>query len=192
MKLNKNSYIKPAKPKFKVGDKVRIITDHPLKGTVVTIVDIGDSKPERYIVEREERDSKGDIYYIRCAPWYDHELELVEEDSKEIFTKADLKPGMVVEYRNGEKALYINGIFMEFNTWMNVTDFKEDLTYLHTKCDHYLDICKVYNSKAFTFKNLLDSDNMELIWERKDEAKEMTVAEIEEKLGYKVKIVDGE
>ncbi len=184
-------------PKFKVGDKVK----------VVRILDGGLTLKERFLNDiltiRELNPNNkyhttpaGRHYGVVEKPadiyvWFEDELELVEEKEKP-FTKADLKPGMIVEYRDGEKALYINGIFMSEGSWMNDTDYKEDLTYLRTKNNSRLDICKIYSSKAFVSTKLFDSNCMELLWERKDEAKEMTVAEIEKELGYKVKIVDGE
>lgn len=196
--LNKNSYIKADKLKFKVGDKVRIIADHLLKGTVVTIVDIGDSKLEHYIVEREERDSKGNTCYIRCAPWYDHELELVEEDPKEIFTKADLKDGMVVEFRDHPscpRQFVVGDLFIGLgeHEFVQKCDYDDNLV---SNAKDNLTIDAVYDIKfdKANDENGYPSYKLNLLWKREKEepVKEITVKEIEEKLGHKIKIVDGE
>ena len=97
------------------------------------------------------------------------------------FTKADLKDGMVVEERRGvigvvlkDRILYEDGF-----DWLN--SWKEDLT---CDFDDSFDIIKVYKIKmayAFKLSNILNIENLELIWER-TETKHMTVEEIRQKL----------
>lgn len=116
--------------------------------------------------------------------------------------KSDLKTGMVVEVRNGEKYLVMlnpdcvdrdlisfSGGFMELSTYDdNLTDSSGD--------DDW-DIVKVYRIGANICWILSNKDSAmqgaELIWERTEEPVEMTIAEIEKRLGVKnLKIVKGD
>lgn len=105
--------------------------------------------------------------------------------------KSELRSGMVVETRSGEKYLVIineNGIrFMNLNgeSFFDECDMNNDMTFDNI---HDLDLMKV-----FAPEYILDDCNhpTRLIWERKI-AKEMTVADIEKTLGYPVKIVKEE
>lgn len=110
--------------------------------------------------------------------------------------KSDLKTGMIVETRNGEKYLVMlnpdckdmelinfKGGYMSLHYYNNELIFTEQST-------HGFDIVKVY-SVGWTIRDLLsDKECMEfkLIWKR-EERKEMTIEEIEAELGYKIKIV---
>ena len=97
------------------------------------------------------------------------------------FTKADLKDGMVVEERRGAMGFVLrNRILYEYD-WAWLDSWKEDLT-----CDFNdsLDIIKVYKIKieyAFKLSNILNIENLELIWER-TETKHMTAKEMQQKL----------
>lgn len=107
------------------------------------------------------------------------------------FTKADLKDGMVVEERRGVRGIVLrNRILYEYG-WGWLGSWKEDLT-----CDFNdsLDIIKVYKIKmeyAFKLSNILNIENLELIWER-TETKRMTAKEMRQKLeeltGEKIEI----
>lgn len=94
------------------------------------------------------------------------------------FTKADLKDGMVVEHRDGDRAIILDGRaigtgFLELNC---LTD---DLMY---DLDSENDIVKVFKSKKCDNKrNLFNDKNLELIWER-TETKRMTTEEMRQKL----------
>lgn len=99
--------------------------------------------------------------------------------------KSDLKPGMVIEYANGDKRLvvvindelYLIGRHM----FATVESFNEDLT-----CDNNpkINIIKVHQPKeAASFNSLLDCDNC--IWERPEETI-LTMQEIADKFGIPV------
>lgn len=104
------------------------------------------------------------------------------------FTKADLEDGMVVEHRDGDRAIILDGRaigtgFLELNC---LTD---DLMY---DLDSENDIVKVFKSKKCDNKrNLFNDKNLELIWER-TETKHMTAEEMRQKLeeltGEKIEI----
>lgn len=96
------------------------------------------------------------------------------------FTKSDLKTGMVVESRNGDKYLVIRGdfyaefyskqkiMFIANNYYMPGTDYDSLLKTIDGEKDY--DIVKVYKPDIYslegTFENCNDSN---LIWEREPE-----------------------
>lgn len=110
------------------------------------------------------------------------------------FTKENLKPGMVVENRKGNRYLVcefnenINFISEEY--WNPASGFNEDLTCVGN--DEF-DIMKVYNSNCVLGLIPLLSNHgnsLCLIWERQ-EPKEITITmdEIAKKFGYPVEAI---
>jgi hypothetical protein len=110
------------------------------------------------------------------------------------FTKSDLENSMVVECRNGEKYIVIDDKIISTIGYNCLSNYNEDLTTIlstyknenitvfkegHSKYD----IMKVYNKVL-----CIDFNTLQLLWER-SEVKEVTMAEVEEKFGCKVKIV---
>lgn len=177
--------------KFKVGDKVRVKNDlktwrkygdytytegmrDMFDGKVATIAQVDHGLKHYHLA--------GDIM---CYCWTDEMLELAEENQ---FAKADLKNGMIIEHRDGDKYMVIDDRLVQEEGFFPLSDYNDDLT--DNKYKKY-DIVKVYKpitDRIFDTYDLFSTDNLDLIWER-EEVKEMTVAEIEEKLGYKVKVI---
>lgn len=117
-----------------------------------------------------------------------------ENEMNKEFTKGDLKTGMIVETREGVKYvvlrnactfgdLIVNGKDLY---WNELSNYNDEL--IEHNDYNELDIVKVYKPKHPYAIHTFEEDKLELIWER-EEYKEMTVAEIEKELGYKVKIV---
>lgn len=105
-------------------------------------------------------------------------LEWSDYMNKE-FTKADLRDGMVVKYRNGDKRMVISEALIGEDGYSNQNCFREDLTHGNFKD---LDIVGVYAIQEYNnFADMLSDYNLELIWERK-EPKKMTVEEMRKKL----------
>ena len=176
--------------KFKVGDKVRVITDDMLKDKEAIIVEVRDNIC--YYIEIFK--DKPTIY--KMGPWYDWELELVERT----FTKSDLKDGMVVEFRDHPDCpmeIVVGDLFVSLHEhqYMRKCDYDDNLI-CRIEGKDGLTIDKVYiiNTDAAKDENEYPTIKMDLIWERKEEPKpkEMTVKEIEEALGYPVKVVNEE
>lgn len=95
------------------------------------------------------------------------------------FTKADLKDGMVVKHRNGDKRMVISEALIGEDGYADRNCFREDLTHRYFKD---LDIVGVYAIQEYNnFADMLSDYNLELIWERK-EPKKMTVEEMRQKL----------
>lgn len=105
------------------------------------------------------------------------------------FTKDDLKIGMIVEINIGNKYLVMdNNKLLSKYGWMNLTSYNNDLEFetIISK-DEDWDIVRVFRSHAHRLPELFQNDKLELIWERQ-KVKEMTLAEIEKELGYKIKL----
>jgi hypothetical protein len=172
--------------KFKVGDKVRVRKDLVLNHTygnyffvstmekfkdkIVTIISVCNNC---YEIKEDNK----------CSYWTDEMLE----PNVVNFTKADLKDGMVVEYQNGEKRMVLGDRLISNHHFAELSNFTDILK------NKYLDnmaINRVYSSSGYTFSDYFEDRLLTLIWERPKEEpiKEMTVAEIEKELGYKVKI----
>lgn len=104
------------------------------------------------------------------------------------FTKSDLKNRMVVEYRNGYRRMVVGDRLMGISGSGCLNTFDEDLT---TKSQgpstRDFDIVKVYNQIG-TLDEIKIINSCNKIWER-SEVKEVTMSEVEEKFGCKVKIV---
>ena len=95
------------------------------------------------------------------------------------FTKADLKDGMVVEYKNGKRRLVIANMLIGEDGFLTLDSFRENLENIKFM-DHT--IVKIFKIKeAMTFNYILDDDNLKLIWEH-IEVKHMTVEEMRQKL----------
>lgn len=116
--------------------------------------------------------------------------------------KSDLKTGMVVETRNNEHFLVMLNPDCEDRNLINFTggfmplcEYDDDLT--ATDGDTEWDIVKVYQLGTSIYY-IIDNAAMamsgsKVLWERPAETVEMTIAEIEEKLGVKnLKIVKGD
>lgn len=99
------------------------------------------------------------------------------------FTKSDLKDGMVIEYRNGNRFFVFGYKLLNSDNFEFINDIADDLTDKKYKNKEF-DIMKVYKVKIENLRKLSDilkHENLELIWEH-IEVKHMTVDEMREKL----------
>ena len=109
-------------------------------------------------------------------------------------TLDELKTGMIVKLRNGEYHIIMRDFIDEGDVlaglscsniisgaWTSLSNYNQDMTHPTLA---FLDIMSVYASSVYS----VDTPT-KLIWERK-EYKEVTMKEIEEKFGCKVKIVE--
>lgn len=121
-------------------------------------------------------------------------------------TKSDLKTGMIVTLRDGEEYVFIkdfvvgnnycigfskDGAFIntQKKSWVSLDAYKDNLITNEIYNKHF-DIMKIEmaNHVYSIVDTSYDKDSRRLIYER-EEPKQMTVAEIEAILGYKVEIV---
>ena len=109
-------------------------------------------------------------------------------------TKEDLRNGMVVETRKGNRYCVCGGRFIGFEGWLNSVDFNDFLECepLNISLEGKLlrdefTIDKIYD-EIQVLNDMKYEKSLKLLWER-EVPKEMTVAEIEKELGYPIKIV---
>ena len=154
-----------------------------------------------YMEKTNYEEYKGETCYIRFGMfssyrYYNSEgyeiLEWSDYIQKE-FTKSDLKDGMVVEYRRKDygKRMVVGNMLIGEEGSHRLEAYENDLTQGYAKSQ--LSIIRVYKIKnERNFEHIMDDDNLELIWERK-EPKKMTVEEMRQKLeeltGEEIEIV---
>ena len=105
------------------------------------------------------------------------------------FKKADLRDGMVVEYRDGDRRLVIDECLVGKDSHYELSAYNENLENEYPR----LTIMKVFKiCRRAILESILDDDNLELIWERA-ESKKMTAEEMRKKLeeltGEQIEIV---
>lgn len=102
------------------------------------------------------------------------------------FTKSDLKNHMVVRLRDGRVGVIFGNYIITATSVIFIDHYNDDLTMSSSKD---VDIVQVFDH--LDFSSVLDNSVLILDRQREEEAKEVTMAEIEEKFGCKVKIVNG-
>lgn len=180
--------------KYKVGDKVRIVSkwgvgcyqnsfgqmDKHL-GKVMTIKEVH-SDFYRMVEDQEE-----------CAcgwNWFEPAIECLV--SRAPLTKRDLKNGDIVLQRNGTVQIYIeslNVFAVNNGGWNDVDKFNDDLTH---PLGNSFDIVGVRRPHAKNDCQLDAFDNLygELVYDReRDTVVEMTLAEVCAALGKNIKII---
>ncbi|MFR5739553.1 MAG: hypothetical protein ACLUEC_10270 [Coprococcus sp.] len=105
------------------------------------------------------------------------------------FTKADLKDGMVVAYRDGKRRLVLNNRLVGKDGYYELNMYTEDMK--DKECSER-DIMRVFKIVITTTLGcIFHIENLELIWER-TETKRMTIEEMRQKLeeltGEKIEI----
>lgn len=107
------------------------------------------------------------------------------------FTKADLKNGDVVKFRNGKVGIVVadQKYILAGSEWIDFGSLRDDLLYVHP-CDTPYDIMAVrrINTVYGNPLNTFIHGYGELIFERK-EVEEMTLSEVCKALGKEIKIV---
>lgn len=187
------------KRQFRVGDRVRAIDmvgELKVKDACGEIILI-DTAGKPYLVEFDSDigGHNGNTELIngkRGHCWWCTENELKLEEKK-VFSKKDLKNGDVVMRRNGNLEVLIlpNRVFLgKDGGWNDYDEIEEDLT---TKCSNdEWDIIAVRRPKKkheCRFDIFKYNQGKQVYDRERDTTREMTVAEIEEALGYPVKVV---
>ena len=140
---------------------------------------------ESYLKETNYKFCEEEMCYIRgeFSPYQYYKsngyeiLEWSDYMQKE-FAKADLKDGMVVEYRDGDRRLVIDKYLIGKKAHYELSTYNENLENGYPG----LTIMKVFKIRQRAIlERILDDDNLELIWER-TEPKKMTVEEMRQKL----------
>lgn len=172
---------------IKVGDKVRIkkFSERPshwnnhgeMDKWMGKVMTVKDKVSNRFFMEEDkcERPISG---------WAWRESDFVKVEDKPM-TRSDLLDGMICIARNGNKYMWLYGALRRVNSWC--TNTQENLK--NEQCNEF-DIMKIYEPIGETIWDMLNHNYSqdEPIWERV-EPRKMTVAEIEEALGYPVEVV---
>lgn len=137
-------------------------------------------KNTKYNAHHEETCYYGNGEYSSrdFAEKYNYKILEWSDYMQKEFAKADLKDGMVVEYRDGDRRLVIDKYLIGKKAHYELSTYNENLE------DGYpgLTIMKVFKIRQRAIlERILDDDNLELIWER-TEPKKMTVEEMRQKL----------
>ena len=179
--------------KYKIGDKVKVRTDLIVDGVYGGQSFMSGMKlfaGKIYTIRKIDSDRKYYMFQEIGWVWTD---EMIEGPVKTPFTKSDLKTGMVVEYRNGDRRIVFRNYqgtgkdLLIGDRWASLNDYPEDLAD-DSDGDRNYDIMKVYNAKDFCATlRLLDKKccDYKVVWERK-EIKEVTLEQIAEKFGVPV------
>lgn len=116
-----------------------------------------------------------------------------KEAEKQDFTKSDLRDGMVVEQGNEGRLMVLGDKLLDETGFYRLDIFDEylkDIGYRNPDND-IVKVFKINTEKISNLEDILNSDNLELIWER-NEAREMTAEEMRSKLeeltGEKIEI----
>jgi hypothetical protein len=126
----------------------------------------------------------GDGKYSSLDFAENHNYKILEwsDYMRKEFTKSDLKDGMVVEHRCKDygKRMVVGNMLIGKDGSHRLEAYENDLTQGYAESQ--LSIIRVYKIKnERNFEHIMDDDNLELIWERK-EPKKMTVEEMRQKL----------
>ncbi len=166
---------------FKVGDKVKVIEkSYGYKvGDIGTITKIDCQSSIKVVFDYD--------YFWIC----DFQLEFIEG-----FTKSDLKSGMLVVKRNGNKELIIGEYLMASDCGFNcLSSVKEDLTNTNSKEFDIVDVYDINTHTIGSFKSdSFDIERLTRIYKREETKviKELTIEDIQKELGYEFKIIKGD
>lgn len=112
--------------------------------------------------------------------------------------KEDLRSGMVVVTREGNKGIVLlgttNGNIIGgcgdgyYGSWKPYDAIADDLTSCHGGSEY--DIVKIYDANGNKNFGTIDLDKLQLIWERPEsKVVELTIDQIAEKLGINVELL---
>ena len=165
--------------KFKVGDKVKLniyIKEFRWGRSDVGYDEIG---------KITSIDGDGEIHVdfpSRNCYWSGLEHELVKADFS--LKRDDLQFADIVTLRDGNKYVVADGCL-----YGEDDGYYEDCERIDNDYNNNLIYCNEYDEERHDLDIMKVERNGEVIFQRENEAKEMTVAEISKALGYEVKIV---
>ena len=156
--------------KFRIGDTVKVVgvCDHrsSYNGVVFVIRSINPNgvygaTKEHYGVHSDD---------VHCSyVFYVDELELIESAP---FTKADLKNGMIIEHRDGDRYMVIGNHLVQEEGFFRLSDYNDDLMDRDYRDYDIVKIYKPITDRVYNTSDLFATDKLDLIWERKEVKKE--------------------
>ena len=199
-----NNWCKESNHVFELGEFAEICNDFSLfSGFICKVVGRQKSMVDNkyhYNVTMWPNDNQ--TYYVDQDDLKQTNKKWEEKKYMKNFTYDDLKGGMRVVRRDGQIGILMpikNDRFVMLKGLNGCWDYVDHKRYnsdLTHKADYFIDdptpydIMKVYDlCKGSALDSMVHIyPNDDLLWER-EEAKEMTVAEIEKELGYSIKVV---
>lgn len=161
---SKPKLVKEDDKMFKIGDKVIAIK----KGSFEFTYTVGD---QGVVTEAGVYESWISVTFDngnKIAGANSKNFELIKED-KNMFTKEDIKPGMILETRGGQKLIKFSKCFMPRldNPFygINLSYYFEDLT-CSTGGNASDDIVKVYRTKLIHEVLAGNYESLEIVWSR--------------------------
>ena len=79
--------------------------------------------------------------------------------------KSDLKDGMIVEYRNGNRRMVLRDELLGIETYNGLEYYDEDLI---NESNEMFDIVKVFEFEHGSLRSVLSSKNLKSIWKRRN------------------------
>ena len=159
-------------------------------GEIVTLSIVGKVYGVSYYKKDDAVVTLYDIDHPGCEVEFYADAE--EHKENEMFTKDDLQVGYVVKTKSGKFAqvVFLKGyglcILYENRDGLSLGEYSDDLSYngkVH-------DIEEVYgHAVSWVDLGRFGAGNRELLWKR-NEIKEMTLAELQEHFGYEIKVVE--
>lgn len=198
---------KPAVDGFKVGDRVTY-NGHP--GTVIildkSIFSVGVEFDEGFNGHGHSCALAVDLIAgapgksARCGWFKCKELKHLEEKKEEhdmkFFPVNEIKDGYLLEIEEDGRTYYAITAHNEDGKLGWCSEGSKDYCYVHRftetlvhRSNDHLKIRKIYGRTVNRFLFNFSPEHRELLWERKDEPKKMTVAEVCKELGYDIEIV---
>lgn len=198
--------------KYKVGDRVRIIDDwskgddsqnHDGKmdkwlGKIMTINEVDEERGPYYMKEDAGEQLWGKL---NGWSWSDALIKCKVGEEIDMFKYEDFKTGDIIVYENGRREIvYLNTEQGDLRCALRKDGTREDSSYAwleHFKLTEMHSIAGGKASKILRAKyegyvgctKEVNDVTYKTVWERKQEVKELTVAEISKLLGYEVKVV---
>lgn len=112
-------------------------------------------------------------------------LKLIKGEKE--MTKSDLKDGMIVELRNGDKKFVLNNNLLNQDSYINLELYKDDLRFTSSSYD----VMKIYTSEASCLNDILNVKHYNLIWERKTKSEsEINLEKIQKQIDILNKSVE--
>lgn len=174
------------------------IGSHFLPGRVYTLNEDGSMMGERGYAFKGHK-NRNAAEWLQDQDWYTF------EEVNDMFTMNDLDTGMLVELRNRKHYLVLKNCCCKDSAKLmligvdsvdakNEKCYNDNLTHKYIKNYDIMRVCKPYCYPELSNIEYEFTREDHIMYDRSkiDERKRMTVEEIEQKLGYKIAVVDSE
>jgi len=109
----------------------------------------------------------------RCWKQSAKNVEFKDDNMEEEFSEKDLKNGMVVELRNGDRYIVFEDRIISYLSWLGLDQYYDGLTFnninhmsLENKTD--FDIVRIFTTLGKSLYSMVDDINIRTIWQRSE------------------------